>query len=640
MTRILSALIAVTVLLSPLASHTVAQAQESGRLDLVDQTIFVGDDDVQIVLRANGAPDTAQLRITICRPRTTRERVRNAHEARPQSGCDVSLVSCDLSGLCAGGQATIEVSTGGLITVTLLNELIGEGLRRLPGALPFIVELLAADGAVLDTLSTSLIVMDSATEGTMTVSLLADLLTPVALQTDGSRDLDVDQLLARQSRLDARPDVPIAVEVQPETIDALGRIDPTAAEALVTTLGPRELLVHPWISIDEESWRLVGRRDLVISQYSRGNGLFESTLARQPSGVARPDADATAATLGLLRSIGASGVVVTDDQVSATTVDDSEFSPFQLLDDNLVPIIATRIDGALTSTLLDPDPELGAVRALAELAVAVMESPEARGTVLDFNAIDPVTLDVVLDGIEAHPSLQLGTIDELLTLPLARSDAQTLIRGQLTPVDAPAVGSIAADLSAATTSVDALASMIDPEPQPVAGMRERLQAALSSDLTADAALAYTSGVLDDVVAGTTGIEVAPSDRVTLTDRRTELPFTIINRQPVPLNVDVVLSAEKLRFPNGDELSLRLRPGANDLLIEVETLASGDARVTATLTSPGGLFELGEGTIDIRSTALSGLGLVISIVALLVLGAWWVRTILRIRRNRSAATVAT
>ena len=74
------------------------------------------------------------------------------------------------------------------------------------------------------------------------------------------------------------------------------------------------------------------------------------------------------------------------------------------------------------------------------------------------------------------------------------------------------------------------------------------------------------------------------------------------------------------------------------MIPVETLASGDARITATLTSPGGVFELGSGTIDVRSTAISGLGLLISVVALLVLGAWWVRTILRIRRSRAAATV--
>ena len=83
----------------------------------------------------------------------------------------------------------------------------------------------------------------------------------------------------------------------------------------------------------------------------------------------------------------------------------------------------------------------------------------------------------------------------------------------------------------------------------------------------------------------------------------------------------------------------LAPGDNEITVRVETLASGDARVTVAITSPGGQLELHEGVIDIRSTAISGLGLVISIIALIVLGGWWVRTIRRVRRNRAAATVA-
>lgn len=610
---------------------------EAGRLDLVDQTIFVDDDDVQIVLRASGAADTARLRFTIRQPRTTRAAVRSAHQNPPESGATVAFFSCSLAGQCADDQATIEISPGGLATVIVPNELVGELLRRQPGVLPFTVELLSEDGAELDVLSTSLIVLDD-DDRSMTIGVMADLLQPVALQFDGTRSLDLEQLATRRARIDARAGLPIAVEVQPETLDALARTNPAALAETIATLSDRELLRHPWVTMDEEAWRLAGSADTVIAHYALGNEQFEASLERQPGGTVRLDADATAATLGLLRTVGTTGVIVTDDQLRSGTVDQTEFAPFQLLDDNGVAINATRVDGDLMATLLDPDPELGAARALAELSVTLMDTDDDRATVLDLNAIDPVTLDVLVAGIDAHPGLTFGTVDDVLNQPLARDDDE-LVRGELDPVDPPAVGAIAADINAATTSLDALAAMIEPETEPVAAMRTRLRAAVSSDLSLDGALAYTSGALTEVVGATTGIEVAPSDRVTLTDRRTDLPITIVNNQPLPINVEVVLSAEKLRFPDGDELSLRLRPGDNDLVIPVETLASGDARVTATLTSPGGLFELGRGTIDIRSTAISGLGLVISVVALLVLGAWWVRTILRIRRNRSAATVA-
>ena len=65
-----------------------------------------------------------------------------------------------------------------------------------------------------------------------------------------------------------------------------------------------------------------------------------------------------------------------------------------------------------------------------------------------------------------------------------------------------------------------------------------------------------------------------------------------------------------------------------------------AGVVITLTSPDGHLDLTTGTVDIRSTAVSGLGLVITIIAFVILGMWWARTILRVRRQHRAASVAT
>ena len=179
--------------------------------------------------------------------------------------------------------------------------------------------------------------------------------------------------------------------------------------------------------------------------------------------------------------------------------------------------------------------------------------------------------------------------------------------------------------------------MVAPETGPIDPLHTLLLAATASGLSDPAA--YPAAVVAAVRAGIDGIEIAQAERITLTDRRADLPLTIVNDQPLPLTVELLLSSEKVRFPDGDSRTLRLDPGDNPIVIPVETLASGDARVTATVTSPGGVFELASGTIDVRSTAISGLGLLISVAALAVLGAWWIRTILRVRRGRAAATVA-
>ncbi|NDH89214.1 MAG: hypothetical protein EBY61_11515, partial [Actinobacteria bacterium] len=72
---------------------------------------------------------------------------------------------------------------------------------------------------------------------------------------------------------------------------------------------------------------------------------------------------------------------------------------------------------------------------------------------------------------------------------------------------------------------------------------------------------------------------------------------------------------------------------------VETVTSGDARILITVTSPDGRLDLAGGSVNVRSTAISGLGLVVSLVSLAVLLTWWLRTITRVRRSRRAATVS-
>ena len=139
--------------------------------------------------------------------------------------------------------------------------------------------------------------------------------------------------------------------------------------------------------------------------------------------------------------------------------------------------------------------------------------------------------------------------------------------------------------------------------------------------------------------GTSGITILESDRITLASRTADLPLTVRNEQSVTVTAELVLRAEKLRFPDGDRRVVELEPGDNNLTVRVETRASGDARVTATLVSPDGRLEIGSTVVQIRSTAISGIGLLISALALAVLLVWWIRTVRRTRQARAAATVA-
>ena len=161
---------------------------------------------------------------------------------------------------------------------------------------------------------------------------------------------------------------------------------------------------------------------------------------------------------------------------------------------------------------------------------------------------------------------------------------------------------------------------------------------MATELDDDDRRAYTDAVFSTVVDGAADFKVVESERITLATRQADLPLVISNEQPIPINVIVRLTSEKLRLAGNDELSLTLQPGQTELLIPVESVGSGDARMLVRVTSPDGVLDLATGSVDVRSTAISGLGLIVSLVSLSILLSWWARTILRVRQNRRPASV--
>ncbi|MFT5202571.1 MAG: hypothetical protein ACI9C1_001963 [Candidatus Aldehydirespiratoraceae bacterium] len=633
-----SLIVAIVCLFMMVAGPSPVAGQTNPRLDLVSQTLVVHDRPAEIVFDVIDPPADARLRFRIFNtPLTSRSAVRESHQRPPTSGSRIANFECTLDGDCRD-QATLVSSDTGRVTVTLLDEEIGEFLRDSPGTLAFIVTLLNEDGNALDQMATSLIIPnEEPSSTTIGIAFVGSVEVPLSHRADGSVIVDAGAVAGRIEELQ-RFGLPLTLDLSPEALSALAIADPAVFADVTSAIAGHDLLRAPWVSLDEEGWRAVGDEARVLAQYALGSDTIETLTGMSPTGIVTLDPDATPATLGLLRSAGATAVIPSDTQLAFTTRTFSPNLPFQLLDDNAVAIPALRIDQSLTETLSGDDPELAAVRAVAELLTDAALGTADRAVLLNLDVIDDAVLDKFLELVDEYASLTTTSINELFNRDLTRVGAG-VFRGELLAEKSPDLSSRSTDLAAATSSIDTLAAMLKPDIVAIGPLRTQLLAAASDQLDGAAAVAYSDDVLRTVIESTSGLKIVPADRITLTDRRTDLPLTIINTQPVPLNVELVLSAEKIRFPDGERRTLRLRPGANPIVIPVETLASGDARVTATIVSPGGQLELGTGTIDIRSTALSGLGLIISVIALIVLGAWWIRTVLGVRRNRATATVS-
>ena len=99
-----------------------------------------------------------------------------------------------------------------------------------------------------------------------------------------------------------------------------------------------------------------------------------------------------------------------------------------------------------------------------------------------------------------------------------------------------------------------------------------------------------------------------------------------------------VASDKLQFPGGATRTLVLTRRNTTAQIRVATQGSGTFPLRVVLKTTDGRVILAESRFTVQSTAVSGVGVFLSVAALLVLGGWWIRHNRRFgppRRRRTA-----
>ena len=625
-------IIGMAILLGTLLAPA-ASGQFVNRLDLVGQTVYVGDEEVELNLRLPPIIEGRQLEIRVHGPYTDPEELAAAFENPPIDDALSLFTVQQLDELAA--------DSDGIISVTVPDDEVGLLIRREPGVLLIVVELVDAT-SVVDTLVTAVIVEDDTRGAAIDFAFIADARSPLAHRGDGSIDIDPDVVVARVEA--AVVDAPGATLVQfnPETLTALA--DPSVPGGLVAInrirqiLDPHTLDTRSWVDLDEEGWRRAGETDRVFAQYAEGADVTETFLGRSAEPLLRLDAATSPDTLELLRSVGVTAGVVEPEQLAVIDLERANRRPLQTRDRNGVAFTVLPVDRELEATLTGVDPELIAMQHFMVLLLEARTIGTDRGIVIDLDTIERRFLDSLLELVVSTDRLGLATVEEIMNRSPARDAFGGLLRVDLLPENPSEVTAGASDLRLTESTLDSYVEMVAPADGPISPLRTLLAASMATELDDDDRRAYTDAVFSTVVDGAADFKVVESERITLATRQADLPLVISNEQPIPINVIVRLTSEKLRLAGNDELSLTLQPGQTELLIPVESVGSGDARMLVRVTSPDGVLDLATGSVDVRSTAISGLGLIVSLVSLSILLSWWARTILRVRRNRRAASV--
>lgn len=509
-----------------------------------------------------------------------------------------------------------------------------------PGVHPLVLTLSDADGTVVDEIRTPVVRLGTEEEPLASPSLavLLDVDAPPTLQPDGTRTLSSARLaaLSRVGILLAdHPDLELTVAATPDTIDALGASpDPSAAE-LLTQLEGREMLALPYLPLAVQSMRRSDLLGLVPSLVERGATVLSDRLgARLRAGVWDPSAELDAADADVLSGLGYEALLVPDGV--PPDPDDPEQLERELIGAGpaplaeLEPLSGLVVDTELSEELASRLPETvdAAHVALAELLLRD-DGAETQVLVRPRTLAAGSVLDGLLDLLDREGSpIVVGGLGSLDRFPEPETD----------PVEwggrpAPSLSDIAGRVLADAARLETFAAIIDPRSSRADELRLQIATAVAAttpDRRREQAVSTVEQTLQDAFQS---IRLAGQTDLNLTSRQGTLPITVENDNPFAVNVLIRVRSDRLSFPEGEVLAATVSPDGERIDVPVEALATGSVPVFVELWTGDDALKLDARQLNVRSTAVSGVGVALSLGALVVLVVWWARSWRRSRRDR-------
>jgi hypothetical protein len=294
------------------------------------------------------------------------------------------------------------------------------------------------------------------------------------------------------------------------------------------------------------------------------------------------------------------------------------------------------------------DSVLDAHRLLADLAVLGLDLPQQqRGAVVvldDDAAADPAFLGALLGGLDQPPRAgaaplvaAVGVRDILDDVEPAGADGgadadDPLVREVADEADPTSIAGLRDDLLSARADIASYRSVFGPTDALAAEVDELVLTAGASSLTDEARDALLGRGLGALRGELAGIHAPRQQQITLTAREGQVQLVFTNESERPADVTVELRGDRLEFPGHEDgrLLVHLAEETTRVDLDIRARTSGDAPLDLRVTSPDGRLQLAETRVTVRTTAFSGVGLLLMGAAALFLAVWWTRTILRER----------
>jgi len=639
---------AFLLVLCPILANAQSTQAAPHQLKLVHQTAFVGPNGVfSVELSTGDLPANTKVDLVLYSAVTSRGRL------------DRTIAGEQLGSALFSTPATILDGSRSTKTLSLpLNEKWpapeGGTVLSEAGVYPVLIEATAANGTRLDSIVTHLLRLPTPTTPTSPLAVATAVVidAPIGASREGAPQLSDAQLsrASEQFRIfAAAASTPLTLAATPFLVRAL-------AEAGDASLRPdrlaRQTLSRPYVSVDSGSLISAGQSSILDAEYAAGDNVLANVFEAAPDRRTLVlDPSVTPSALNLLAQSGTRSVVLHSSQIRSSLVADESSvltKRFVIESENGTSFSAMANDDAASSRfLLTTDPILGAHHALAELMMLHQEQPGVdRGVALIIPAAtDTAALAEFLSGLAATTGTPSGSVGNLVLQPLTLDDlfTRTGVAGtsqkptvrSWTSNDPSDLGTYGQQLEQAQWNLLGLRAMLPTAGDIVDPLEATVLASAEATLTTNDRAAVLENANNQLLAITSAISLPKSQKVTLTSRSGKIPLVITNELPVEAFVRITVSSPKLEFPSGTTYEIVLAPSSTTRTdIEVTTRASGAFPLDVAIASSGGGVLVASSRIDVRSTAISGVGLFLSLGAGVFLLVWWARHIRRRRRARS------
>jgi len=453
----------------------------------------------------------------------------------------------------------------------------------------------------------------------------------------------------------AHPTVPVTVDVQGQTVASPSAAAAPAVALLraATAAQAHELTAEAYVPADLGTLRASALPAEVPAQFA----LTASTL--RVDGVRRPTARTvtigsgpqTPTSADAVASLGFHHLVVDGSDLAVDPAETLHWGgAFRLGGAPQGPTALAADPGlsALSDVTAD-DPGLTAANFLGELALLHFEAPnlpDPRVVVAVTDASPAVAaafVNEVLAGLQHNPVVTPVTVSHAFRTVPVGANGFPGVRDLATSTSGTYAGATVSEIRFLRITLDALASAVRGGLSPVGPIDGMLLSAEQPMSPSLRQRVFTS--VHERLADQQAYFRIYDGAITLTQSGAALPITIFSSAPYTYTGFLVLTSPKLTFPDGPGCATS-RPsrtcrvqldgpvgGVYSVRISATADVTGDIPLTASLVSPDHNLQLAKPVvITVRATQTSIVGIALTVLAVLVLAVWWVRTS---RRRRAA-----